>query len=113
VGKTNPNKPKVKIGKMNVTPLITMNYEQRTMNCEKNKAKQSQSNPIPPARYAIRNTRYEIQTQPVVSLPALLVLRSIGEGGSIVEVSNLFQRIICSAGPAFFAEKDYKQIDYS
>jgi len=53
------------------------------------------------------------QTQPVVSLPALLVLRSIGEGGSIVEVSNLFQRIICSAGPAFFAEKDYKQIDYS
>jgi len=43
VGKTNPNKPKVKIGKMNVTPLITMNYEQRTMNCEKNKAKQTQS----------------------------------------------------------------------
>jgi len=61
--KTNPNKPKVKIGKMNVTSFITMSYEQRTMNDEKNKPKQSQTNPIPPARYAIRNTRYEIQTQ--------------------------------------------------
>ena len=69
--KTNPNKPKVKIGKMNVTSFITMSYEQITMNnANKNKPK---------------------QTQPVVSLPALLVLRSIGEGGSIVEVSNLFQ----------------------
>jgi len=40
---TNPNKPKVKIGKMNITTFITMNYEQRTMNDEKNKAKQTQS----------------------------------------------------------------------
>jgi len=46
VGKTNPNKPKVKIGKMNVTSLKTMNYEQRAMNDEKNKPKQTQS-PIP------------------------------------------------------------------
>jgi len=30
--KTNPNKPKVKIGKMTVTSLRTMNYELRTMN---------------------------------------------------------------------------------
>ena len=30
VGKTNPNKPKVKIGKMNVTSLRTMNYEHRS-----------------------------------------------------------------------------------
>ena len=43
VGKTNPNKPKVKIGKMNVTSFITMNYEQRTINDEKNKAKQTQT----------------------------------------------------------------------
>jgi len=43
VGKTNPNKPKVKIGKMNITSFITMNYEQRTMNDEKNKPKQTQS----------------------------------------------------------------------
>ena len=43
VGKTKPNKPKVKIGKMNVTSFITMNYEQRTMNYEKNKPKQTQS----------------------------------------------------------------------
>ena len=42
VGKTNPNKAKVKIGKMNITSFITMNYEQRTMNDEKNKAKQTQ-----------------------------------------------------------------------
>jgi len=43
VGKTKPNKPKVKIGKMNVTSFITMSYEQRTMNDEKNKPKQTQS----------------------------------------------------------------------
>jgi len=43
VGKTNPNKPKVKIGKMNVTSLKTMNYEQRAMNDEKNKPKQTQA----------------------------------------------------------------------
>jgi len=43
VGKTNPNKPKVKIGKMNITSFITMSYEQRTMNDEKNKPKQSQN----------------------------------------------------------------------
>jgi len=43
VGKTNPNKPKVKMGKMNITSFITMNYEQITMNDEKNKAKQTQS----------------------------------------------------------------------
>jgi len=43
VGKTNPNKPKVKIGKMNVTSFITMNYKQITMNDEKNKPKQTQS----------------------------------------------------------------------
>ena len=59
VGKTNPNKPKVKIGKMNLTSFITMNYEQITMNDEKNKPKQSQTNPIPPARYAIRDTKYK------------------------------------------------------
>ena len=49
VGKTNPNKPKVKIGKMNITSFITMNYEQITMNDEKNKPKQSQSAFIPKA----------------------------------------------------------------
>ena len=43
VGKTKPNKPKVKIGKMNVTSLRTMNYEQKTMNdANKNKPKQTQ-----------------------------------------------------------------------
>jgi len=42
VGKTNPNKPKFKIGKMNVTFLTTMNYEQRTMTDKKNKPKQTQ-----------------------------------------------------------------------
>jgi len=45
VGKTNPNKPKVKMGKMNITSFITMNYEQRTMNDEKNKPKQTQTKP--------------------------------------------------------------------
>jgi len=44
--KTKPNKPKVKIGKMNITSFITMNYEQITMNDEKNKPKQTQ--PCPP-----------------------------------------------------------------
>ena len=44
VGKTNPNKPKVKIGKMNVTSANTMNYELRTMNYfMQNKPKQSQN----------------------------------------------------------------------
>jgi len=47
VGKTKPNKPKVKIGKMNLTSFITMSYEQRTMNdANKNKAKQTQTKPI-------------------------------------------------------------------
>ena len=46
VGKTKPNKPKFKIGKMNVTFLTTMNYEQITMNDKKNKAKQTQTNLI-------------------------------------------------------------------
>ena len=44
--KTKPNKPKVKIGKMNITSFITMSYEQRTMNYEKNKPKQTQTKPI-------------------------------------------------------------------
>ena len=43
VGKTNPNKANFKIGKMNITSLRTMSYEQRTMNDEKNKPKQTQS----------------------------------------------------------------------
>ena len=51
VGKTNPNKPKVKIGKMNVTSLRTMNYEQRTMNDEKNKPKQTQFQTCPIPRF--------------------------------------------------------------
>jgi len=52
VGKTKPNKAKVKIGKMNITSYITTNYEQLTMNnANKNKAKQTQTNPTcpPPA----------------------------------------------------------------
>jgi len=57
VGKTNPNKPKVKIGKMNVTSLRTMNYEQRTMNEEKNKPKQTQSvvSLVPPITLVLLN----------------------------------------------------------
>ena len=40
------NKPKVKIGKMNITSFIIMNYEQITMkDANKNKPKQSQTNP--------------------------------------------------------------------
>jgi len=43
------NKPKVKIGKMNITSFITMNYEQITMNnANKNKAKQTQTKPNKP-----------------------------------------------------------------
>jgi len=58
---------------MNVTTFKTMNYEQITMN-NPNKNKPN-SNPITPAQYAIRDTKYKPnQTQPVVSL------------------SNLFQR---------------------
>ena len=47
VGKTNPNKPKVKIGKMNVTSFITMAYENKSNwtlgKRGKNKPKQTQS----------------------------------------------------------------------
>jgi len=57
--KTNPNKPKVKIGKMNLTSFITMNYEQRTMNDEKNKPKQSQS-PSKPRRFGWAEVSSEI-----------------------------------------------------
>jgi len=43
------NKPKVKIGKMNITSYITGNYENKydwTLGkCGKNKAKQTQTNP--------------------------------------------------------------------
>jgi len=59
VGKTNPNKAKVKIGKMNITSFITMNYEQRTKNDEKNKAKTNPNKPNSPS--AIRNTQYAIR----------------------------------------------------
>jgi len=60
------NKPNVKMGKMTISPATTKPYlnEQQTMNNERC-SKQTQSNPIPPSREspAIRNTRYEIQTQ--------------------------------------------------
>ena len=58
VGKTKPNKPKFKIGKMNATSFITMSYEQRAMNDEKNKPKQTQF-PQRDTQYAIRDTKYK------------------------------------------------------
>jgi len=69
IRKTKPIKPNFKMGKMNISTVITKAYanEQRTINNER-PSKQTQSNPIHPlntlhaARYmpsAIRNTRIE------------------------------------------------------
>ena len=92
------NKPNLRKAQMNVTNLLTTNYEQLTMNyVQKNKPKtnpiQSQSNPIK-ANKMPKQTRFKPkQTQPVVSLPALPALPALSAAeGSVVEGSNLFQR---------------------
>ena len=68
VGKTKPNKPKFKIGKMNVTSLRTMNYEQITMkDANKNKPKQTQTKPIITNKMQ-KQTQYKAkqsQTKPI------------------------------------------------
>ena len=71
------NKANVKMGNININTAILKAYanKQRTM-INEHYSKQTQSNPIPPPRrdeirdtktvpprYAIRHTRYEIQTQ--------------------------------------------------
>jgi len=54
------NKPNPLKAKTNATTCITKSYEDKPPRpARKNKPKQTQS----PARYAIRNTRYEIRTQ--------------------------------------------------
>jgi len=77
VGKTKPNKAKVKIGKMYITSFITMNYEQITMNDEKNKAKQTQSNPIPllpkTPKLALLNTQNPRPAQNQMNFLALFI----------------------------------------
>jgi len=96
VGKTKPNKPKVKIGKMNVTPFITMNYEQRTMNDEKNKpnlstrlkTEQTQF-PQRDTQYAIRDTNNKPNPVPKIKGGASL-LRAAPFGDRNKRVSTLF-----------------------
>jgi hypothetical protein len=76
--KTNPNEPKFKIGKMNVSSISTKGYENQALrSLPENKAKQTQS---------------------VVSLPAL----SKAEGSNllVVSLSNLFQTRSCKNGPS-------------
>ena len=80
VGKTKPNKPKVKIGKMNITSFITMSYEQRTMNDEKNKPKQSQIEFIPKQGIPLRVLN--IKTTAGINLTGIEVL-VIVRGGNM------------------------------
>jgi len=49
---------------MNVSAVLTKDYENiANWTLGENKPKTNPIKPNPPARYAIRNTRYEIQTQ--------------------------------------------------
>ncbi len=62
------NKPNLMDALMNVKSIHTVDYENKSnWTLGENKPNtnpiRTQSNPISPARYAIRNTRYEIQTQ--------------------------------------------------
>jgi len=60
IGLFSQNKPNPLKAKTNATTCITKSYEDKPPRlARKNKPKQTQS----PARYAIRNTRYEIRTQ--------------------------------------------------
>ena len=60
IGLFSQNKPNPLNRKTNATTCITKSYEDKPPRpARKNKPKQTQS----PARYAIRNTRYEIRTQ--------------------------------------------------
>ena len=66
--KTNPiqtqSKPISEKAKMNVNSLKTKDYRKKDdFAVQKNKPNSKPIKPNPPARYAIRNTRYEIQTQ--------------------------------------------------
>ncbi len=63
--KQSQNKANLLNAQMNISSVLTKDYnnEQRTMNNEL-LFKTNPNKPNPPARYAIRNTRYEIQTQP-------------------------------------------------
>jgi len=74
--KTNPNKPKVKIGKMNVTSLIAMNYEQITMNDEKNKAKQSQSCPPPADSNAALQQWASRESETLLLLSIMIIMKT-------------------------------------
>jgi hypothetical protein len=70
------NKANVKMGNINISTVTTKCYvnEQRTMNHERH-SEQTQSNPIPPTQYAIRNTQYEEQTQSNPILPPRNAIR--------------------------------------
>ena len=112
--KTNPNKANFRKAQMNVNSLIAIAKDYRkndAFTVQKNKPKTNPIKPNPPARYAIRNTRYEIQTQsnPISKgVPMLLcgaLLRTSFTGMTILKISVFsVAEIICSAGlGSFFA----------
>jgi hypothetical protein len=70
------NKANFQKSQVNVSSFITMNYEQRTMNCEiKNKAKTKPIQTQFKANTNPKQTQYKAkQTQFIVSLPALSVV---------------------------------------
>jgi len=58
------NKPNLLEMPMNISSFITVDYENvHLLGRRKNKPNTNPIKPNSPARYAIRNTRYEIQTQ--------------------------------------------------
>ena len=97
------NKPKVKIGKMNVTSLRTMNYEQRTMNDEKNKPKQTQIK-LEAQRRSLRVSFLESSNRGPISIgpltPQEIAFRIVGE---LVKIRRLGDT----------AETNYTTIDSS
>jgi len=88
VGKTKPNKAKVKIGKMNATSLKTMNYEQRTMNDEKNKPKQTQTKPTCSEHACTEHGR---SVEPISNWAKFSRLQSCSSAGIII-LKNRFSR---------------------
>ena len=72
LGENEPNsKPIYEMPKMNVNKVLTKDYG------NVHSHRRPRTNPIPPTRYAIRNTRYEIQTRLSLELGCEIRLLSI------------------------------------
>jgi len=87
---TNPNKANFRKAKMNVNFYSTKDYENiSNWTLGENKPNTNPIKPNPPARYAIRNTQYEIQTQTKPISPPRLEINDL----LLTELANRKSRI--------------------